>query len=31
MRLWEVYNTYDIEGLKTFYSEDYWNETNRPD
>ena len=26
MRLWEVYNTYDIEGLKAFYSEDYWEE-----
>lgn len=26
MRLWEVYNTYDLEGLKVFYEESYWQE-----
>ena len=26
MQLWEVYNTYDVDGLKVFYEENYWNE-----
>ena len=26
MRLWEVYNTHDLDALKVFYEEDYWNE-----
>ncbi len=26
MQLWEVYNTYDLEGLKVFYEESYWQE-----
>lgn len=26
MELWEVYNKHDIDGLKAFYEEDYWNE-----
>ena len=26
MQLWEVYNTYDVDGLKVFYEESYWNE-----
>lgn len=26
IRLWEVYNTYDLEALKAFYSESYWQE-----
>ena len=25
-RLWEVYNEYDIDALKTLYEENYWNE-----
>ncbi|MDE2901289.1 MAG: hypothetical protein OXN15_09780 [Chloroflexota bacterium] len=24
--LWEVYNTYDADALKAFYSDDYWSE-----
>ena len=24
MRLWQVYNTYDIDGLSAFYEETYW-------
>ena len=26
MQLWEVYNTYDVDGLRVFYEESYWNE-----
>ncbi len=26
MRLWDVYNTYDVDALSAFYSEDYWGE-----
>ena len=26
MQLWEVYNTYDLEALKAFYGESYWQE-----
>ena len=26
MRLWEVYNTYDLQGLKVFYEPSYWQE-----
>ena len=26
MQLWDVYNTYDVDGLKVFYEENYWNE-----
>ncbi len=26
MNLWEVYNTYDVDGLKVFYEENYWSE-----
>ena len=29
MQLWEVYNTYDVDGLKVFYEEDYWNEQEK--
>ena len=26
MRMWEVYNSYDLDALKAFYEEGYWNE-----
>ena len=26
MRLWEIYNTYDVDGLKVLYEESYWQE-----
>ncbi len=26
MRLWEVYNTHDLDALKAFYEESYWSE-----
>ena len=26
MKLWEVYNTHDIDALKAFYEANYWNE-----
>ena len=26
MRMWDVYNTYDVDALSAFYSEDYWRE-----
>ena len=29
MQLWEVYNTYDVDGLKVFYEENYWNEQEK--
>ncbi len=29
MQLWEVYNTYDVDGLKIFYEENYWNEQEK--
>ena len=25
MRLWDVYNTHDLDALKAFYEESYWN------
>ena len=26
MQMWEAYNTHDLDVLKTFYEENYWNE-----
>ncbi len=26
MEMWEVYNAYDLEGLRAFYEESYWQE-----
>ena len=26
MRMWEVYNTHDLDALKAFYEESYWKE-----
>ncbi len=26
MQMWEAYNTHDLDALKAFYEENYWNE-----